>query len=400
MEEVATDFYVNLIGKAQPRQHDISLGSLGLPTADLARLDAQFSEDKVWAAAKSLPADKSPGPDGFSWSFFQTCWPTVKHDVLAAIHVVYVGHDLFFQGLNSTFITLIPKKDDAADVKDYRPIILVHSFAKLFAKLLANRLPPIMSALVDKSQSAFIKGRCIQDNFVLVQQAALALHRRRIPTLLLKLDVAKAFDSVAWLFLASVLRQRGFGDRWIRWISLLLCFATTRVLVNGCIGPAFLHARGLWQGDPLSLLLFVLVMDVFARMFHQAEDEVAPALACQVVDFPCSYLGLPLSLTRLHKKDLQLVLDKLANKLAIWKTRLLNMEGRVAYVQIVMTASFIYQLLALDLEPWFLQAVDRLRRASFGLVGKTPVVVAASSLGTKCASQGAWEALGFTTSGF
>ncbi|KAM0831273.1 hypothetical protein ACQ4PT_065654 [Festuca glaucescens] len=161
MEGVATDFYVNVIGKAQLWQHDISLGSLGLPTVDLAGLDAQFSDDEVWATVKSLTVDKSPGPDSFSWSFFQTCWPTVKHDVLAAIHAVYVGHDLFFQGLNSTFITLIPKKDDAANVKDYRPISLVHSFAKLFAKLLANRLSPLMPALVDKSQSAFIKGRCI-----------------------------------------------------------------------------------------------------------------------------------------------------------------------------------------------------------------------------------------------
>jgi hypothetical protein len=80
---------------------------------------------------------------------------------------------------------------------------------------------------------------------------------------------------------------------------------------------------------------------------------------------PCTYLGLPLSLTRLHKCDLQLVLDKLANKLALWKTRLLSREGRAAYVQFVLTASVVYHLLALDMEPWFLQAVDKLRRGFF-----------------------------------
>jgi hypothetical protein len=93
------------------------------------------------------------------------------------------------------------------------------------------------------------------------------LHRRKVPAVLLKLDVARAFDSVYWPFLLSVLRQRGFGRRWIHWVTLLLRSASTQVLVNGFAGNPFRHARGLRQGDPLSLLLFVLVMDVLAIMF-------------------------------------------------------------------------------------------------------------------------------------
>ncbi|KAM0879448.1 hypothetical protein ACQ4PT_034225 [Festuca glaucescens] len=89
----------------------------------------------------------------------------------------------------------------------------------------------------------------------------------------------------------------------------------------------------------------------------------APSLACPVKELPCTYLGLPLSLSKLHKRDLQLVIDKLAGKLAHWKARLMSKEGRVAYVQFVMTASVVYHLLALDLDPWFLKAVDKLRKA-------------------------------------
>jgi hypothetical protein len=54
------------------------------------------------------------------------------------------------------------------------------------------------------------------------------------------------------------------------------------------------------------------------------------------------------------------VLDKLANKLSMWRARLLTREGRAMYVQVVMRASVIYHLMALDLDPWFLQAVDKL----------------------------------------
>jgi hypothetical protein len=67
-------------------------------------------------------------------------------------------------------------------------------------------LAPRMPKLVHSNQSAFIKGRCIQDNFVLVQQAARVLHQRKVPALLLNLDIAKAFDIISWAFLLSILR--------------------------------------------------------------------------------------------------------------------------------------------------------------------------------------------------
>jgi hypothetical protein len=93
-----------------------------------------------------------------------------------------------------------------------------------------------------------------------------------------------------------------------------------------------------------------------------AIPTVRDALSCQVISLPCSYLGLPLSIRKLRKVDLQHVLDKLANKLSFWRARLMTREGRAVYVSAVMTATVIYHLMALDLEPWFLQAIDKLRR--------------------------------------
>jgi hypothetical protein len=80
-------------------------------------------------------------------------------------------------GLNTAFITLLTKLQPARCVKDYRPISLVNSFTKLVAKVLANRLARRMQGMVALNQSAFIKKRFIQDNFMLVQQTARCLHQ-------------------------------------------------------------------------------------------------------------------------------------------------------------------------------------------------------------------------------
>jgi hypothetical protein len=105
------------------------------------------------------------------------------------------------------------------------------------------------------------------------------------------------------------------------------------------------------------------------RCSEEVLEAITPSLECPIRDLPCTYLGLPLSLRKLRKKDLQLVLDKLARKLSFWKAKLLTKEGRVAFVQAVMTASVIYHLMALDVDPWFIKAVDRLRR-DFHWAGK------------------------------
>ena len=115
------------------------------------------------------------------------------------------------------------------------------------------------------------------------------------------------------------------------------------------------------------------------RCAEELINEVAPTLDCPIKALPCTYLGLPLSVRKLTQADLQPILDKLANKLSFWKARLLSKDGRLIYVQAVMTSSVIYQLMALDLEPWFLEAVDKLRRGFFW-VGSSGGARASSSM--------------------
>ena len=77
---------------------------------------------------------------------------------MVAVSVIWSRKFINFGILNTAYITLLPKKEAA----DFQPISLVHSFAKLITKLLVNRLAGYQ--MVSANQSAFIKGRFIQDN--------------------------------------------------------------------------------------------------------------------------------------------------------------------------------------------------------------------------------------------
>uniref|UniRef100_A0A453CPK7 Reverse transcriptase domain-containing protein n=1 Tax=Aegilops tauschii subsp. strangulata TaxID=200361 RepID=A0A453CPK7_AEGTS len=156
-----------------------------------------------------MPSDKAPGPDGFTGLFFKRCWNIVKADLMRVINHFDSLHTSNLQWLNSANVVLQPKKEGAERIADYRPISLIHAITKIIAKVLSLRLAPHMTKLVSNAQSAFIKTRSIHDNFMYVRNLAWRLHKSKTPSLLFKLDIRKAFDTVKWEYLLDLLQRRG-----------------------------------------------------------------------------------------------------------------------------------------------------------------------------------------------
>ncbi len=73
----------------------------------------------------------------------------------------------FEKSLNTTFISLIPKKVDATNIRDFRHISLIGSIYKLLAKVLANRLKLVLDNVISESQNSFVGGRQMLDSVLI-----------------------------------------------------------------------------------------------------------------------------------------------------------------------------------------------------------------------------------------
>ena len=131
-------FYHSLYHESEswrPEADGLEFDSIDL--VDRGLMERPFDREEVLQVLQNLQGDKAPGPDGITMTFFQKCWRIVEVDVMAFFGEVY-EYGRFERSLNATFISLIPKKINAMNIRDFRPISLIGCIYKLVAKVLAN----------------------------------------------------------------------------------------------------------------------------------------------------------------------------------------------------------------------------------------------------------------------
>src|SRR4051812_11606909 len=106
---------------------------------------------------------------------------------------------------------------------------------------MARRLIPKMDTIVSRCQSAFIKTRKIHDKFMYIRNTTRKLHKSKTPALLIKMDIAKAFDTVRWDYLLVLLQRLGFPPRWRALLAALFSSASSRMILNGIPGKDNSH---------------------------------------------------------------------------------------------------------------------------------------------------------------
>ncbi|GKD61781.1 putative RNA-directed DNA polymerase, eukaryota, reverse transcriptase zinc-binding domain protein [Tanacetum coccineum] len=190
--------------------------------------------------------------------------------------------------------------------------------------------------------------------------------------MILKVDFEKAFDSLNWSFLFSILEQMGFSAKWRNWIHSCLNSAYASILVNGSPTKEFKIERGLRQGDPLSPFLFILAVEELNVVLLEATNnnvfhgfhigkEKLHISHLQFVDdalimgnyrrvqvhFASTigalhnrligvYLGLPIGAKMSRCHHWNKTVERFQKRLSKWKSKSLSFGGRVTLIKSVL----------------------------------------------------------------
>eukprot|EP01018_Ginkgo_biloba_P023845 Gb_35741 [translate_table: standard] len=252
-----------------------------------ATLEQDISVEEITEAMNKIDPGKKPGPDGFPLEFYRV----PAEDRMAPL-LEEACQETWIRGalhpaIKAPIISLAPKISKPVSIKHWRPISLCNTSYKIIAKVIVVRLAPFMQELINDSQSAFMRGRRIADNITILAEALHSARTRKIPLMLLKLDITKAYDTLQWDFILTVLRCKGFS-----WLSLKQ--------IKGC---------------PLSSYLYVLATEGFPNIRQWLKEMNL------LSSFPAN--GCRMSVThQLFADDITLLGSLTSNEAVIWNTTL------------------------------------------------------------------------------
>ncbi|WVZ94604.1 hypothetical protein U9M48_040475 [Paspalum notatum var. saurae] len=216
--------------------------------------------------------NKAPGPDGFAAEFYQVFWEIIKADLMAMFYDFYKG-DLRFFSLNFGVITLLPKCQEAVKIQQFRPICPLNVSFKIFTKIATKRINVVAQKVIQPSQTTFLLRRYILEGVTILHETIHELHKKKLNGVIFKIDFEKAYDNVKWHFLQQTLRMKGFSPLWCQWIQQFVSKGSVAVKINNNVGRYFQTNKGLRQGDPLSPILFNLVVDMLAIFITRAKEN-------------------------------------------------------------------------------------------------------------------------------
>eukprot|EP01018_Ginkgo_biloba_P033947 Gb_18416 [translate_table: standard] len=228
---------------------------------DNVSLVKPISLEELEDTISKMKKDKLPGLEGSLGKCFQG-----KLEYYQKGFVKNVARSQGSLGrLNATLIALISKEKGPMTFDKFRPISLCNVLYKIITKLMENRLKLILPKLILEEQGGFVQGKRIVDNVVIAQKALHSGKIWKLKMMLIKLDMAKAYDCLDKNFLLKVLEQFGFCKEWRQWVEGCISNPSFLVLVNGSPTGFFKSSRGIRQGCPLFPSLFIMATEALGR---------------------------------------------------------------------------------------------------------------------------------------
>lgn len=242
--------------------------------------DGSITLAELTQAVKELPRGKSPGLDGLPYEFYQKFWALLGPELTAVLHEAFVSGaspGLPQQMLQGRIILLYKGKGaDRALAASYRPITLLNTDYKMAARSIATRMGPALNRVIDSTQTGFLPQRWIGDNVLSHLEEIAYLEETQLPGVILFLDFEKAFDRIDRGWIERCTAVVGFGQGMQRWVHILHAGTSARVAFNGWHTDAFPVSSGVFQGSPLSPLLFVLATQPMAAHARRTAAAFQP----------------------------------------------------------------------------------------------------------------------------
>lgn len=237
------------------------LDTLSLPKVTEEQNSCLISEitaQEIRSAISKLKVNKSPGADGYSSELFRESLISVLGKtfnwVLKKGEIPYSWQE--------AIISVMPKEGkDELDCSSYRPISVLNQDYRLFTAILARRIEKLLPSIIQLDQT--------QDNIRRALYVLQHIKENHTEAMVMGMDAEKAFDSVRWDFLYSVLEKFNFHDIIIRTIKALYTDPTARIKINGSLSNSISLRRGCRQGCSASPLLFAIFLEPLSQSIKQ-----------------------------------------------------------------------------------------------------------------------------------
>ncbi|CAM4553029.1 unnamed protein product [Caretta caretta] len=224
----------------------------GLPmvtVGDRDRLEIPLTLAEFSEALRHMPTNKSPGMDGLTVESYCVFWDILSPD-LVTVWAEPLQSGVLPLSCRRAVLTLLPKKGDLRDLRNWRPVSLLSTDYKVVAKAISLRLGSLLADVIHPDQTYTGLGRTIFDNLYLVRDLLELGCRDSLLFALLSLDQEKAFNRVDHGYLLSTLRAFGFGPQFVGFLQELYASAECLVRLNWTLTEPVSFRRGIWRGAP------------------------------------------------------------------------------------------------------------------------------------------------------